>query len=90
MYLCTKATFYPLARYAKGLFKWLRRLESNQLPSAYEADELPMLHGAKFSVIKWYAFFLQLFGARRTIVPENARLNMRWNAWVVAVRRPWS
>jgi hypothetical protein len=31
----------------KGRDKWLRLLESNQLPSAYEADELPMLQGAK-------------------------------------------
>ena len=29
-----------------GLEEWLRRLDSNQRPSGYEPDELPLLHAA--------------------------------------------
>ena len=29
-------------------FKWLRELDSNQRPSGYEPDELPLLHPAIF------------------------------------------
>lgn len=43
-----KGGFYPLARLDLKPFKWLRRLESNQVPLGYEPSELPMLHGAKF------------------------------------------
>jgi hypothetical protein len=34
---------YPRLR---GCCKWLRRLDSNQRPSGYEPDELPLLHSA--------------------------------------------
>ena len=35
------------------LFKWLRELDSNQRPSGYEPDELPLLHPAIFSSLSW-------------------------------------
>ena len=34
-----------LLRFAEGVV-WLRRLDSNQRPSGYEPDELPLLHAA--------------------------------------------